>query len=132
MSQSPRRSTSPCAACSSLTGCHTPWQQPWQPAIDPDDLIEVLERETDADVELIALSGEPITRTAADVERSWSGVLTAPVATAGVTVTTLVLYPRPISELLMLDAARDRAPARPRWMSPSPSASRASAVVSRG
>ena len=61
------------APCSSLTGCHTPWQQPWQSAVDPDDLLEVLERETDADVELIALSGEPITRTTADVERSWSG-----------------------------------------------------------
>jgi hypothetical protein len=115
LSQSPRRSTacsstSPCAACGSLTGCHATWQQPWQPAVDPDDLLEVLKRETDADVELIALSGEPITRTAAGVERSWSGALTASVATAGVTVATLVLYPRLIGELLMLDAVRDRAP----------------------
>jgi hypothetical protein len=47
----------------------------------------------DADVELIALSGEPITRTATDVERSWSGALTASVTIAGVTVATLVLYP---------------------------------------
>ncbi len=100
LSQSPRRSTtcsstSPCAACSSLTGCHTLWQQPWQPAVDPDDLLEVLEREADADVELIALSGEPITRTAAAVERSWSGALTASVATAGVTVATLAPLPVP-------------------------------------
>ena len=78
--------------------------------VDPDDLLEVLGRETDADVELIALFGEPITRTAAGVERSWSGALTASVTTAGVTVATLVLYPRLIGELLMLDAVGDRAP----------------------
>ena len=50
--------TSPCAACSSLTGCHTPGEQPGQPAGDPDDLLEVLERETAADVELIALASD--------------------------------------------------------------------------
>jgi GAF domain-containing protein len=50
--------TSPCAACSSLTGCHTPGEQPGQRAGDPDDLLEVLERETAADVELIALASD--------------------------------------------------------------------------
>lgn len=45
--------TSPCAARSSLTGCQKPGEQPGQPAGDPDDLLEVLERETAADVELM-------------------------------------------------------------------------------
>lgn len=77
---------------------------------DPDELLAVLADVIDADIELISLTGEPIARAVADVERPRSGAVTAPVTTAGVTVATLALYPRPTSDPVMLEASRDRAP----------------------
>lgn len=77
---------------------------------DLDELIEILARETDADVELISLSGEPLALSSPPVELASTGTVTAPVTTGGVTVATLLLHPRPTSDALILDAARDRAP----------------------
>lgn len=75
-------------------------------------LAAVLAQVADADVRLTSPSGELIAEAVLDPEPPLPAVdaLTATVSSAGVTVAILSLTPRADSDLLMLQAARERAP----------------------
>jgi purine catabolism regulator len=78
-------------------------------------LMGILAAEVRADAVLTAPDGEVIAEASADPERPPAAdrrdsPIVAPVSSAGVTVALLTLDPRPGADLLLLDAARDRAP----------------------
>ncbi len=77
-------------------------------------LMDILAAEVEADATLTAPNGEVIAEARADLEGSLTSAqdhpIVAPVSSAGVTVALLTLKPRPGADLLLLDAARDRAP----------------------
>jgi purine catabolism regulator len=80
---------------------------------DVPGLAGILCRVAQADVRITAPGGEAIAEAIHDPEspqRHSTEALTAPVSSAGVTVAILSLTPTADSELLMLQAARDRAP----------------------
>jgi purine catabolism regulator len=78
-----------------------------------DDLLGILARVAQARARLVTPAGELIaeagTEPAPSLNKSMPDI-TAPVNSAGVTVAMLTLTPGPDSDLLMLHAARDRAP----------------------
>ncbi|MEO6020095.1 MAG: PucR family transcriptional regulator ligand-binding domain-containing protein, partial [Knoellia sp.] len=77
-------------------------------------LLVILAAEVHADATLTAPNGDVIAEARTDSEGPVSTArdhpIVAPVSSAGVTVALLTLEPRPGADLLMLDAARDRAP----------------------
>ncbi|GAB3435620.1 PucR family transcriptional regulator ligand-binding domain-containing protein [Phycicoccus ginsengisoli] len=77
------------------------------------ELTAVLSRVTQASVRLVRPGGEPIaeaTHAGAEGGGRHGEAVTAPVTSAGVTVAILSLVPSADSDLLMLQAARERAP----------------------
>ena len=78
-------------------------------------LMTILAAEVHADATLTAPNGEVIAEARADwptspSTRAQDHPIVAPVSSAGVTVALLTLSPAPGADLLLLDAARDRAP----------------------
>lgn len=77
-------------------------------------LLEILAAEAQADTKLTAPSGEVLAEVRVSAEEAPSPAaersVVAPVNSAGVTVALLTLTPRPGTNLLLLDAALDRAP----------------------
>lgn len=81
---------------------------------DVPQLIGILAAEVGADAVLTAPDGEVIAEASADPEGPPASprdlTILSPVTSAGVTVALLSLDPRPGADLVLLDAARDRAP----------------------
>ena len=77
-------------------------------------LMTILAAEVNADATLTAPNGDVIAEARAElagpVAPAQDRPIVAPVSSAGVTVALLTLNPRPGADLLLLDAARDRAP----------------------
>ena len=77
-------------------------------------LMTILAAEVNADATLTAPNGDVIAEAGAElagpVAPAQDHPIVAPVSSAGVTVALLTLSPRPGADLLLLDAARDRAP----------------------
>jgi len=77
-------------------------------------LMTILAAEVNADASLTAPNGDVIAEARADLAAPATPAqdhpLVAPVSSAGVTVALLTLNPRPGADLLLLEAARDRAP----------------------
>jgi len=78
------------------------------------ELMEILATEAQADTRLTAPNGEVLAEVQATPEEGGPSAvgqpIVAPVNSAGVTVALLTLTPRPGTNLLLLDAALDRAP----------------------
>lgn len=78
------------------------------------ELMQILAIEAQADAKLTAPSGEVLAEAQLAPEEpataSGAGHVMAPVSSGGVTVAMLTLTPRPGANLLLLDAALDRAP----------------------
>lgn len=77
-------------------------------------LMDILAAEVEADATLTAPNGDVIAEARAELDGSVTSAqdhpIVAPVSSAGVTVALLTLKPRAGADLLLLDAARDRAP----------------------
>ncbi len=73
-----------------------------------EEMLAVLSAETTSATSIMSLNGEVIA-TFGEPDLAGEGV-TAAIATAGVTVATLVMHPQPGTDPVLLDAARDRAP----------------------